>query len=826
MANSISIPKNPEYIIQTTLLNEITGKEEIINGVPNARHSTYRVKKKYRTGYNPETDEIELKVGYHVDNKGQYLPRPYIPGDKNSAKDSKYINEKYQAVKAAGGVRLEFLELLKDNHLAFQDGKANNSKLYMDIPRYVNRDTLSRLQGGEAGRKFEQIKEGVSQYITDRFGKAVDEINLEHNYDRDNNMQEYRMVNTDLNAQEVYYIPVSGLYNIEKDNVDPDVLQGMFKYLLSLETQSKLLQSLPLVNSIVDTLEDPDNAIKTPNTISRNIKRLKGKDVLTTKPGATNNRAGQVRSLMEREYYGVQFSGEGSSVYLDKLLSQIQKASARASLAINIPSDLKNRYGQIVQNIIEASGKEFVTVKDLAQARLWAASTMLEWSTKAIYSKGVPPLSSQFIEMFDSAFRFEDNFGRSVTRNMAKDMLNGTWMYDIRKNLEMEAALQLFGAFMVAEKVEQKLSNGKTITINYKDAWQVNKETGIAELKPGIDPAWYNLTVTHDYVKGETLEQLADRYNVTVEELRERNKVQTALEFTEGQEVIIAKSEKFKNFRNKFHGVSHRLYGAYDAFAQAEGNKFVPYRAFMFMRKWFTPMFTNRFGASVNIENGLFKPKFEKRYDWMTGKPTIGFYINAFQGLSEVIKSRFKAWPYLPLDQKRDLMRVMAEGLKIIGFALLAAMMFGYDPDDKERFQKMKARSGTFGTDQFNTWGFMQNQMLILLLGVQAETSAFIPLPTIAGVNLGADDYLKMVTTTTSSFGNTIGLYAKIIEDIFKMLVGSEKAYYSRKEGDYSWQQEGSPKIIGHLLRTVGVTGSTGDTAQALENLELSSKIR
>lgn len=83
-----------------------------------------------------------------------------------------------------------------------------------------------------------------------------------------------------------------------------------------------------------------------------------------------------------------------------------------------------------------------------------------------------------------------------------------------------------------------------------------------------------------------------------------------------------------------------------------------------------------------------------------------------------------------------------------------------------------------------------------------------------------------MVTTTTSSFGNTIGLYAKIIEDIFKMLVGSEKAYYSRKEGDYSWQQEGSPKIIGHLLRTVGVTGSTGDTAQALENLELSSKIR
>lgn len=826
MANSISIPKNPAYIRTIKLINEITGEEDTIQGIPNARHSTYRVKKKYRTGYNPETDQIELKVGVHINNKGEYLPRPFVQGDPNSAKDSKYINEKYDEVKRAGGVRLEFLELLKETHLSFQEGKSNNSKLYLDIPRYVMRDVLSRIQAGEVQGKIKQIGAAAKQYIDDNFRKAVDEVNLEHNYERDNNMQEYRLVNTDLNAQEVSYIPVSGLYNIEKENVDPDVLQGMFKYLLSLEMQSKLLESLPLVNSILDTLEDPANAPKIPNTYSKTIKKIKGKDVLVTKPGAANNRAGQVRSLIEREYHGVQFSGEGSSVYLDKLLNKVQKASARASLAVNLPSDLKNRYGQIMQNIIEASGGEFITVQDLAKARLWAATTMIEWSTKAIYSKGIPPLSSQMIEMFDSAFKFEDDFGRSVTRNIVKDMMNGSWMYDVRKNLEMEASLQLFGAFLNATKIEQKLSNGKTITISYKDAWQVDKETGIAELKPGIDPSWSNKTIFHEYEKGETLEQLAERYNVTVEELQKRNKVQTALEFTEGQEIIIAKSENFKKFRNRFQGVAHRLYGAYDKFAQSEGNKYSIYRAFMFMRKWFTPMFTNRFGAAVNVEDGLLKPKFEKRYDWMLGKPTIGFYINAYLGMKEVVKSRFKAWPYLPLEQKRDMMRVMVEGLKVISFALLAAMMFGYDPDDKERFKKMKARSGAFGTDQFNTWGFMQNHLLILLLGVQAETSAFIPLPTIAGINFGADDYLKMITTTTSSFGNTIGLYVKILEDIGRLLVGSEKAYYSRKEGEYFWQQEGAPKIIGHLLRTVGVTGSSGDTAQALENLELSSKIR
>jgi hypothetical protein len=194
--------------------------------------------------------------------------------------------------------------------------------------------------------------------------------------------------------------------------------------------------------------------------------------------------------------------------------------------------------------------------------------------------------------------------------------------------------------------------------------------------------------------------------------------------------------------------------------------------------------------------------------------------------MKDLIKSKGKYWAYMPADQKRDLMRTLSESLFIIAIALITSLIFGYDPDDKERFQKMKARSGALGTDEFKTWGFLQNHALILLLGIQAETSAFIPLPPIAGVSLGADDYIKMFSTTTSAFGNTIGLYAKIMEDIFKMVTYNDKAYYSRKEGEYFWQQKDSPKIIGHLLKTVGVTGSTGDTSQALENLENAGKLK
>jgi hypothetical protein len=116
--------------------------------------------------------------------------------------------------------------------------------------------------------------------------------------------------------------------------------------------------------------------------------------------------------------------------------------------------------------------------------------------------------------------------------------------------------------------------------------------------------------------------------------------------------------------------------------------------------------------------------------------------------------------------------------------------------------------------------------MLLLLLGTQMETSAFVPLPTIAGVSLGYDDYIKIASTTTSAFGNTASLYGKIFEDLGMLLTGNEKAFYSRKEGEYYWEKKGSPKILGHLLKTVGINGNTGQVDKALEDLEAAGKIK
>jgi hypothetical protein len=145
-------------------------------------------------------------------------------------------------------------------------------------------------------------------------------------------------------------------------------------------------------------------------------------------------------------------------------------------------------------------------------------------------------------------------------------------------------------------------------------------------------------------------------------------------------------------------------------------------------------------------------------------------------------------------------------------------MIFGFDPDDDDKWKKLRAKSGAMGQDSFNTYGFMSNHMLLLMTGVQAETSAFVPLPSVKGVNFGADDYIKMLTQTTSAWYNTVILYIDIFGDALDFITFSEMDRYKRDTGPYSWKEEGDLKLWSKLGKAIGFTGSTGDPVTSFEN--------
>ena len=825
IVNTISLPSNEKYYQTTELIDPLT-KESFtvkLNGIPvvgNARHSEYRIKPEYMTGYNSATGQVELVIGEHVNNKDQFLPR-YTEG-------SKYINKEFQRIQnAPSSARAQLLDAMKTQHLLTQEDAPNSSKLYLDLPRFILRDNLSVLQAGKAGDQSKQIKENFLQYFRD-LRSAKDRSVDDYNFAYDDNTQEYRLVQTTLEGEEVEKIPVAGLFDINIENTDPDVLRNMMRYLYSIEQQKKLVETLPLVNSILETLEDPENALKKTNVFSKGAMMTAGK-LKAVKAKGTYNRLGQVRSLIEREFYGRKFKGGKGVETMDRIFSKIQKLSARSSLAVNIPSDLKNRFGQLMQNYIEMAGGEFINKRDYAKGRIWAAKAMAQWVAKDVYSTGPGSLNSQLIEAFDSVFATEDRFGRSITRSLAKDWLNGEWMYQARKNLEMEAALQLYGAFMNSTIVEQKLKNGKVRKLRYIDAWELNKKTGIIQLKEGVNPEYNNKKVEHKFTDGETLKEIADYYNTTVDQIKKHNKISSIIEIDDGNTIVIANSDKFKVLRNRHQGIARRLYGAYDEFAQSEGNLYSGYRLFTFMRKWFFPMFYNKVGFTYDKSQGkhFYSPeRFQARYDFALGTTPIGYYINTYKAFNKIFQNKFQDFHYLTEQEKTDMMRSGMDAMIVMALTLLAVLGFGYDPDDEDRFKKMKARSGPIGSEDFELMGYLENLAQILTIGTQQEVTAFIPLPQIGATNFGLDDYQKLVTSTTAAFGNTVILYGKILEDILKHITGNEKAYYQQDSGDLWWKQQGQPKIYNHLLRSIGITGSTADLPQTLKGVEAAGKLK
>jgi len=227
-------------------------------------------------------------------------------------------------------------------------------------------------------------------------------------------------------------------------------------------------------------------------------------------------------------------------------------------------------------------------------------------------------------------------------------------------------------------------------------------------------------------------------------------------------------------------------------------------------------MLMNRFGFDSKT---LTWTRGGERYDWATGSYGKGFYITAFQAMLKTVKSKFRDYNYLTPEEKTAVRKLSAEAFFAIGLAMLGLLIFGFDPDDDDKWKKLRAKSGAINQDSFNTYGFLSNHMLLLMMGVQAETTAFVPLPAVMGVNFGADDYVKMITQTTSAWYNTVVLYIDIFGDVLDFVTFQEMDRYKRDTGPYDFKSEGTLKIWDKMGKVVGFSGATGDPVTSYENM-------
>jgi hypothetical protein len=802
---SVSRPSNPKYYKKTELINPATKEKLEVSGMPVSRYTISRIKDQYRTGYNPQTKKVELKVGIHIDNKGNFLPREFGPNIANSAYDNKYMNEQYARLKNANNAIFKLLEKTKKEFLDIQDGSGDYEKLYLDLPRFRKRTNLERVQSGDVARKGEAIK-GTFKDIKASFKAAEDDQDKGFNAQIDP-----AFVPTDMDGNPISRIPVRGLFALDIEETSTDVLRAMGEYMFSLNKTNQLKKDEPLLLALRNVLADPKNATKNLNQASSTLRNA-GLGPMRLLPKNENRRLRVLNDVIEREVYGqVTDDFQENFKWVAKASEKLMGLASLSFYALDIQSAMKNRFGMTVQKMILASGGRLINTRSLATGKIKAVKAMTELTSSGVYERGAKSFNMQMIDAFDLIpGRAETEFAKSLTRTILSDASNATFLYDFRRWVANEASLELGYAVLDYQMVEQKLPNGKSRMIPYSEAFEIGPDK-LLKLKDGINPEYGMTQIKHDYVDGETYEDLAKRYNTTVENLKEYNKVDNLSELDPGTEIVISNAKEFKNMRRKLAGVNKKLNGFVSSIDNPTLSKNLFYKLFTYSRNYATGMFMRRFQFDTDKDNF-----FGEVYDWDLDTTSRGYYITGTIAIINLVRDFQKYKGIMTPEEVAAIKQTLFEFAYVFLLSAAIYLVFGYDPGEEDRFEKLEARE-----DEYGNAGWMANQILYQLMMIKKENESFIPIP-----GMGYDEYTEYIGTSTIALGPTAELYGDLAMDMYGLLTGDDKAYYKQDVGPYRWQEKGSAKIWNDLAGVFGVKGKNVSPIWAIKKAEMAENLK
>lgn len=777
---SVVRPSDPQYYEQTEIKDKTGKVVDIISGLPAMKFYRQEVKDEYKT---------EQVVGKTIDNKGNWLPKLAQDLDQSQPEWDKYINQDYFALKDTDPKLFKILEKLTKHHLKNQENLDNKSKLYLDFPRFnrprgaflgLGLETIQSTKIDEEGRKKWSGLQNWIRRIRDFFTGSVDQAEDGFNNKWENNF--VNMTKLDLFDEKEANIPISGLYNIDHEDVSTDIISSMMRYMYSAERQKQLVKLSPVARAIQKVVNDPNNNkdindLNKKNFIHRHIISYRRKNDISVRAQTVNN-------FIEREFEGTTMKGAFSeSAFVNNISKALFSRASFQFFALNIPSALKNQWSAKYQAMIESSAGKYLNHASFLKGEVWATQAMGDLSFGGnLYTKGPKSLTQQIIEIFDPVQgRFEEKLrNNTMSRTLTKDIVEGSWLYSTRKWLELQATLHQFGGMMHHKMIDRTMPDGKVEKIPYIEAFELDENNKI-RLKSGIDEA----------------------YGFTVDE--------------EGN---IKLGKEFNHFKNKMQQVINSLNGAYSEYDQPEAQRYILFRFMSYLRRYFTTMAIKRWG----FKGPLSRP--QPRMNPGLGEPDMGYYIRSAQMITQMVKNADFALKYATPEEKQAAMRTLTEiaGLVIIGLVL--SMAFGWDPDDEDRYEKLRQLSGPldfFGVEEdasrpFNVVGYGELHLINLLMQVRTENEQFLPLPSATPyVGGGLFNYMDLLDLKSIAFGPTTDTYREILDDMIHIAKQDDKAYYTRDVGPYYFQQEGGSKLMAKLAKLLGFTGASVDPAMAIQ---------
>ena len=801
------INDNYKEMINFTYVNEKGQTQTIRTNFPAIKYQSFYLKEEVKT---PRI------MGVTTNAFGEWLPKPievlyaesqgtkitseflqnipeisesqYRNFKQNNEDLTKYVNDDYYNLKKNDINLWNLLEFIKKMSFEQQKDSSKSGRLNFQVPSFFVHDfevTQKLLSGQE--------RSGLSTFLSSvkakLFGKTGDEAeegfsNITNTETEEERRTKLKLVSLDFFGDELSKIPVAGKYPIELDKVSMDIPYSMFRYFYSLEELKEKVKIMPIAKGLEKVLSDETNALKEMNSLQKYAFLTNNLTIF----GAKNAKEASVRLQMVQQFNRTIFEGENLRGFMSdkpeilKALNTVTRFTSTVFLSTP-ESAIRNRVQMGLQNIINLASGDGVDKTSYAKGEAWTTRFMTNQMTHA-YKGDTYTLEEMLVDMFDpNQGSSKQRIGRSFNRSYAQDAAEWqSFVMAPRKWLEKHGAVKMWAQRMFFEKIEIT-ENGVTTEIPYMEAWEIRD--GKLSLRNGV----------------------AETYNIG--------------------------GAKFNLIKNRIHQQIALTNGDTSALGRSYGDKFVMYNQILSMRRFFYMMFMNRFGANVTRDKSKSMFSF-KAYSWVprvnysTGDPQEGYYISTLRILSNYLKGMFTSnpdfnihWSTLTPYEKKNMLKALTEIMISLVFLFVINILFGYDPDDEDRYKKLRANSaplpifGTAEEGQFEVGGYAFNKALQLILGFQEEHNTFIPLP-----GLGLQSYNKMAQLKMATLQPTFDIFTKSITYASLAAFGDKRAYYDKRVGPYGWQQKESAKIINLWLKYLSLTGTTIDPILDIQRRE------
>ncbi len=574
-----------------------------------SKYYFYRIKNEHRN---------ERLVGKTVDNRGNWLPKSMQ--DRKAGTDDRFINHDYLKLRdsqqSSDKALYSILETYKKHHLTAQEGVARYGRLWLEVPR------IRKERFEEARNLTMNPKATISRmidYAKGIIGRRVDDLDRSQMQRKDIEDENKLYVSTDLFGNEIPSIPVRHMSKLDVDKVSLDVGRSVVKYASTVQVNKMLHDINPVAKVLMSTLEAEG---------VRNVNKISLKSLM---PGVRDKspyvRLRAIRNLYEKEFEGVESKME-LGLATHKIMGHLMGISAVGSLALNLPSSIKNLAAARIQNMLEVVSGVHIKPEDIAWASREFFTRFVPAMVKDYNAFGNKSLETQLFELADPVQgKFAEHAGERFSGSYTKDIINLRFLTSGMKLGELNAQGTGFMA-MLHNTWVPFTENGITRNIRYSEAWELRG--GVAHTKMGVDPTWDST------------------------------------------------GDSFLRFKNKVHKVNELLQGAYAKSNQAEMQINTSVQGVTFMRRFFIPGFVNRFAKD--------------RPNIAIGRPREGYYQTFLRVMrDEVFGNRMKNWGNLTAEEKGNTYRVFAEAGYSLAFAGCLALL-GFNSSDPDRFKKLKNR--------------------------------------------------------------------------------------------------------------------------------------